>query len=152
MEFMTKKKLDSYGLWYWLKNTFMNQNEFVKLLASFKGEIFRTSKRSLMDKAVTTGKVSIKSRGQNWAWFSIVSIIVVLSIITMWTYFNYNNQCQNQDQNQSQSLGTYDDPEVAFRETQKALLILSTHLNSGMESVQYIQEYDKSKNLIFKEQ
>ena len=51
-----------------------------------------------------------------------------------------------------ENLGTFDDPEVAFKETQKALLILSTHLNVGMESVQYIQEYDHSKNLIFKPQ
>lgn len=74
-------------------------------------------------------------------WVSVAFFVVILSGIGI--YFSYKNQDQN--------LGTYDDPEVAFRETQKALLILSTHLNSGIESVQYIEEYNKSKDLIFKE-
>lgn len=96
-------------------------------------------------KTETSRRVLIKSKRQNWAWISVVVFIVVLSVIGMRVYFNAGNQ------NQVQSLGTYDDPEVAFKETQKALLILSTHLNNGIESAQYIQEYDKSKKLIFKE-
>ena len=49
-----------------------------------------------------------------------------------------------------QDLGTYDNPEVALKETQKALALLSTHVNTGIESVNYIREYDDSKQLIFK--
>ena len=49
-----------------------------------------------------------------------------------------------------QDLGTYDNPEVALKETQKALALLSTHVNTGIESVNYIREYEDSKQLIFK--
>lgn len=87
----------------------------------------------------------IKSRKQNLVWISVAVTFFVLLGIGVFGYLNYYNA------NQNKSLGTYDDPEVAFRETQKALLILSNHLNVGMESVQYIQEYDNSKNLIFKQ-
>lgn len=46
--------------------------------------------------------------------------------------------------------GTYDDPEVAYRETKKALELLSGKVNTGMESVSYLNEYEQSKNAIFK--
>lgn len=82
---------------------------------------------------------------RNVAWFSIAASVVVLLGIGTFAYVNYYNANQNQD------LGTYDDPEVAFKETQKALAMLSNHVNVGIESVQYIQEYENSKNLIFKQ-
>ncbi|MBS1533803.1 MAG: hypothetical protein JST78_01905 [Bacteroidetes bacterium] len=45
--------------------------------------------------------------------------------------------------------GTYDDPEVAFRETRKALELLSGHVNVGVNSIQYIETYEETKNKIF---
>ena len=56
------------------------------------------------------------------------------------------------DQNisQNQDLGTYDDPEKAFQETQKALNLLSKNVNVGVEGMQYVQEYQQSTELIFK--
>lgn len=97
-------------------------------------------------KEALTQVSSIKSRKQNLVWFSVLASVFVLLGISVFGYLNYGDPKPNQN------LGTYDDPEVAFKETQKALLILSTHLNVGIESVQYIQEYDNSKNLIFKPQ
>lgn len=88
----------------------------------------------------------IQSRKPNFVWLSVLASVFVLLGIGVFGYLNY------WDANPNQDLGTYDDPEVAFRETQKALLILSTHLNVGIESVQYVKEYDNSKNLIFKQQ
>ncbi|MBF2707622.1 hypothetical protein [Flavobacterium soyangense] len=88
----------------------------------------------------------LKSTKRNLTWLSIAASVVVLLGIGTYSYFNYNNVNQDTD------LGTYDNPEIAFRETQKALSMLSTHLNTGIESVQYIQEYENSKNLIFKQQ
>lgn len=82
----------------------------------------------------------------NMRWFAIAASLILLLGIGTYVYWSYSNYDQNSD------LGTYDDPEVAFRETQKALSILSNHLNIGIVSVQYIQEYDNSKYLIFKEQ
>ncbi len=78
-------------------------------------------------------------------WLSIAASIVVLLGIGTAIYVNYYKANQHQD------LGTYDNPEIAFRETQKALSLLSNHINFGIESVQYIQEYQNSKELIFKQ-
>ena len=90
-------------------------------------------------------EILLKSRNRNWLWLSVMASVVVLLGIGAFGYFNYYNP--EQDQN----LGTYDDPEVAFKETQKALTRLSTNLNTGFESMQYIKEYENSKNLIFKQ-
>ncbi len=58
----------------------------------------------------------------------------------------------NNEQNVAPSeYGTYDDPEVAFKETQKALAMISKNVNTGIESVNYITEYQTSKEKIFKE-
>jgi hypothetical protein len=81
---------------------------------------------------------------RNLAWMSIAASVVVLLGIGTYFFWNTTNSKQNQD------LGTYDDPEIAFRETQKALALLSNHVNVGIESVHYIEEYQNSKNLIFK--
>lgn len=78
-------------------------------------------------------------------WLSVAATVVVLLGIGAYGYLNFYKA--DQDEN----LGTYDDPEVAFRETQKALSKLSTNLNTGFESMQYIEEYENSKNLIFKQ-
>jgi hypothetical protein len=90
-------------------------------------------------------EIQLKSRNRNWLGLSVAATVVVLLGIGAFGYFNYYNA--DQDQN----LGTYDDPEVAFKETQKALSKLSTNLNTGFESMQYIKEYENSKNLIFKQ-
>ena len=50
----------------------------------------------------------------------------------------------------SNDLGTYDTPEEAFEATQKALSLLSNNLQFGIESVGYINEYESTKNIIFK--
>jgi site-specific DNA-adenine methylase len=90
-------------------------------------------------------EIQLKSRNRNWLWLSVAASVVVLLGIGTFGYINYFNEDQNQN------LGTYDDPEIAFRETQKALSKLSINLNTGFESMQYIKEYENSKNLIFKQ-
>lgn len=76
-------------------------------------------------------------------WLSIAaSVVVMLSV----GYFTY----QNVSETNQESLGVIDDPEVAFRETQKALALISKHVNTGIESVSYLNEYQESKNKIFK--
>ena len=78
-------------------------------------------------------------------WLSIAASVVILMGIG--TYGYYNDEFEKGKQN----LGTYDDPELAFRQTQKALALLSNHVNVGIESVKYIEEYQESKELIFKQ-
>lgn len=79
------------------------------------------------------------------SWISIAAAVIVLLGLGTFTFMNYNTTT-------SKDLGTYDDPEVAFRETQKALALISKHVNTGIESVGYINEYELSKNKIFKKQ
>jgi hypothetical protein len=79
------------------------------------------------------------------AWLSFAASVVVMLGIGTYTYFNNNTIAK------SQELGTYDDPEVALVETQKALAMLSNQVNIGIESVQYIQMYEVTKNKAFVE-
>ncbi|KAF2514307.1 hypothetical protein [Flavobacterium foetidum] len=83
------------------------------------------------------------------AWLSIAAAAVLL--IGIGTFF-YVSEDSTQTAVASQTeLGTYDDPEEALKATQKALALLSNNVNVGIESVQYINEYEKSKNKIFKQ-
>ena len=89
--------------------------------------------------------IPLKSTKRNIAsWISIAAAVVVLLGVGTFTFMNYNGDTK------SKEFGTYDDPEVAFRETQKALALISEHVNTGIESVSYINEYEESKNKIFK--
>lgn len=84
-----------------------------------------------------------RSRKKHLGWFSIAASAVVL--LGIGTYVYHDTTAVKQE------LGTYDDPQIAFKETQKALALLSNHVNTGIESVQYVQEYQDSKELVFKQ-
>lgn len=86
-------------------------------------------------------QIPLKSKRQKVAWLSVAASIVIL--LGMFTFYNLNL-------NHNEDLGTYDDPQKAFEETQKALNLLSKNVNVGVESMQYVQEYQESTDLIFK--
>jgi hypothetical protein len=92
-------------------------------------------------------EISLESKKQKGVWLSIAASVVVLLGVGMYVF----NQFDTADKKEKQELGTYDDPKVALRETEKALKLLSSNVNVGIESVNYIQEYQNSKELIFKE-
>lgn len=73
-------------------------------------------------------------------WLSVAASVVVL-----FGMFMFYDQQPSQEE-----LGTYDDPEVAFRETQKALNMLSKNVNVGVASINYLDEYEQSKKTVFK--
>ena len=77
------------------------------------------------------------------AWLSIAASIVVLLGVGTFAYINYDNNAAKDD------LGSYDNPEVAFKETQKALALLSENVNVGIGSVKYVKEYETDKDKIF---
>ena len=83
------------------------------------------------------------SKRKSVVWLSIAASVVVFLGVSLFTYHQYNQPKQ-------QDLGTINDPEVAFRETQKALAMISEHVNKGIGSMQYLNEYEQSKNRIFK--
>ena len=85
------------------------------------------------------------TKKRNVMWLSVAASIVVLLGVT--TFYMINN---NDPLNHQNELGTYESPEIAFKETQKALALLSSNVNVGIESVMYVQEYETAKNRIFK--
>lgn len=87
-------------------------------------------------------ELPLQTKKRNVAWLSIAASVVVLLGISTFTYFHSTTQ--------KQDLGSYENPEVAFEATQKALELLSENVNVGIESVEYINEYQNSKDLIFK--
>ncbi|MDI1316143.1 hypothetical protein [Flavobacterium sp.] len=76
-------------------------------------------------------------------WLSIAASAVVFLGVGLFTFESYNKT-------EAQDLGTIDDPEVAFRETQKALNMISTSVNKGIGGMRYLKDYEQSKNRIFK--
>ena len=88
-------------------------------------------------------KIVLKPTKQRYYWISIAASVVVFLGIGTYIYFNESTTNSN-------DLGTYDTPEEAFEATQKALSLLSNNLQFGIESVGYINEYESTKNIIFK--
>ncbi len=76
-------------------------------------------------------------------WLSVAASVAVLLGVSFFTLHHYN-------QPKPQDLGSINDPEVAFRETQKALAMISEHVNKGIGSMNYLNEYEQSKHKIFK--
>jgi hypothetical protein len=74
-------------------------------------------------------------------WIGVAASFVILFGTAL---FYMNSNGTNED------LGTYDDPEIALIETQKALEMLSENVSYGVESVAVLQEYNESKKTIFK--
>lgn len=92
-----------------------------------------------------TNNVTLISKKRKVAWLSLAASVVVMFGIGTYTYFNTNAVKENKE------LGTYDNPKEALQATQKALAMLSNHVNVGIESVQYIQMYEVTKNKAFVE-
>jgi hypothetical protein len=86
-------------------------------------------------------KLQYKKRSK--LWFPIAASVFVLLSVGMYVYVD-------RDVSQ-QDLGTCDNPEEAMKETQRALAILSGHVNVGIESVMSLEQYEDSKKLIFKQ-
>ncbi len=88
--------------------------------------------------------ISLQSKKKPYGyWLSIAATMLVLISVSLFTFNQYN-------QPKTADLGTYNDPEVAFKETQKALAMISVHVNRGIGSMSYLNEYEQSKNKIFK--
>nr|WP_315244305.1 hypothetical protein [uncultured Flavobacterium sp.] len=106
------------------------------------------STHKLEDLDQTDKAIPLQTKKQNVGWLSIAASVVVL--LGIGTYF-YTSEKNTTPVVAQSELGTYNNPEKAFAETQKALALLSNNVNVGIESVQYIKEYEQSKNKIFKQ-
>ncbi len=88
--------------------------------------------------------IPLKTKKRNSVvWLSVAASVAVLLGVVLFTF-------SPDDKPKPNDLGTYDDPEVAFRETQRALAMISKHVNRGIGSMSYINEFEQSKNKIFK--
>ncbi|RUT68914.1 hypothetical protein D0817_18595 [Flavobacterium cupreum] len=96
----------------------------------------------------STQEIPLQTKKRNVAWLSIAASFVVLLGIGTFFYVSEKNAAPVAAQSE---LGTYDNPEEALAATQKALSLLSSNVNVGIGSVQYIKEYEQSKNKIFKQ-
>ncbi|HEY0092166.1 MAG TPA: hypothetical protein VGB43_06735 [Flavobacterium sp.] len=120
-----------------LKNYF-SSNDVAQHLAQYKPVFcFFAASKELN----STKLIPLQSKKRNVAWLSLAASVVVMMGIGTFAYFN----------DQPQDLGTYDDPEIAFRETQKALSLLSGNMNKGLETVKYVEEFESAKDKIFVE-
>ena len=88
--------------------------------------------------------VLLQTKKQYGKWLSVAASLVLMA--GMLTFFNTTQPAAN-----TNDLGTYNDPETAFRETQKALNMVSKNVNVGVSSINYLGEYEKSKKTIFKD-
>ncbi len=91
-----------------------------------------------------TASIPLQTKKRNVKWLSIAASVTILFGVATFTFLN------NETTKVSEKLGSYDNPEVALKETQKALAMLSTQVNIGIESVNYLSTYQKSKEKIFK--
>ena len=97
----------------------------------------------------STYEIPLPSKKRNVAWLSIAASAVLL--LGVGAYFFVSEKNNTAVVASQSELGTYDNPEEALKATQKALALLSKNVNVGIESVQYINEYEQSKNKIFKQ-
>lgn len=92
-----------------------------------------------------TATIPLQSKKRNViARLSVAASVAVLLGVGTFMYYNSTQTTVPSE------YGTYDDPEVALKETQKALDLVSEQVNSGVVSIGYINEYNNSKNKIFK--
>ena len=92
-------------------------------------------------------EIPLNTKKRNAAvWLSIAASFVIMLGVGTFMYLNTIEETPAT----ATAYGTYDDPEKALAETEKALALVSEHLNTGIESVSYINEYNNSKNKIFK--
>ncbi|MCF6132821.1 hypothetical protein [Flavobacterium wongokense] len=91
-----------------------------------------------------TATIPLKTnKRKSVVWLSVAASVAVLLGVGLFTFNHYN-------QPEQENLGTINDPEIAFRETQKALAMISESVNKGIGSMGYLNEYEQSKNKIFK--
>ena len=88
-------------------------------------------------------EIILKNKSMKINWFAFAASMFF--VVGMTAFYLMNNNSANPEN----GLGTYKSPEIAFAETQKALQMLSSNVNVGINSVAYINEYQTAKSKIF---
>ena len=88
-----------------------------------------------------TKTIPLQPRKRSYvAWTSVAASVAILS----GAYFFMTHEPAPQD------LGTFENPEVAFQETQKALEMVSENVNVGVKGMEHMTEYNQTTKTIFK--
>ena len=88
---------------------------------------------------IEENKVTIEKK-LKWK-VSIIAASIVIGMILV-TFIMGENKTEN--------IGNINDPDVAYLETVKALELVSKELNKSISQVKYLNEYEKTKQIIFK--
>ncbi|MCF6181785.1 hypothetical protein [Lutibacter sp.] len=113
-----------------LKNYFLSDNvapHLVEYKALFN--YFSTSKNERFTKTI-----QLKSQKQNWKWLTVAASLILLVSV----YTGYQKHQQNK-------------AEKVFNETKMALNMLSGNLHKGTVAIGELQEFETTKNKIFKQ-
>lgn len=122
--------------------TYFSSTDVAQHLEQYK-PVFGYFSQAKQEQFTVTISLKSKRKQKRLAWLSVAAAVVVMVCIGFFAY-------QNSSEPTQENLGVINDPEIAFRETQKALALISRHVNTGIESVNYLGEYQQSKNKIFK--
>jgi hypothetical protein len=122
--------------------TYFSSTDVAQHLEQYK-PVFGYFSQAKQEQFTATISLKSKRKQKRLAWLSVAAAVVVMVGIGFFAY-------QNSSEPTQENLGVINDPEIAFRETQKALALISKHVNTGIESVNYLGEYQQSKNKIFK--
>ena len=79
------------------------------------------------------GEVSIRSRRYSYRWISVAAV----AVLAFGIYFGKSYQEQRK-------------AEYAYQETRKALALLAENLDKGNKKMAYINEFEKTKQKIYK--
>ena len=79
------------------------------------------------------GEVTIRRRSYNYRWISVAAV----AVLAFGIYFGKSYQEQRE-------------AEYAYQETRKALALLAQNLDKGNKKVAYINEFEKTKQKIYK--
>ncbi|WP_428224674.1 hypothetical protein [Flavobacterium sp.] len=87
-----------------------------------------------------------KVKNRNLFWF----LTFAIAFLGFGSYFYF---IENQNETSEKAmLGTCNSPEEAFEETQKALNLVSTQLNSGIKNAHSLKAYENTTHKIFKKE
>lgn len=121
---------------------YFSSSDVAQHLEQYK-PVFGYFSQAKQEQFTATIPLQSKRKQKRLAWLSVAASVVVMLGVGLFAY-------QNTSETAQENLGVIDDPEIAFKETQKALALISKHVNTGIESVNYLGEYQQSKNKIFK--
>jgi len=115
-----------------LKHYFSSENVATELLP-YKGMFVYFSQ----EKTAQSDQILVLRRNSNLKkWLPIVASIILLIGIVFFIQ-------------QPKNLGTFDEPQITFIETQKTLNLIAENINKGKEKIYLLQEYENAKNKIF---